>query len=144
MLLGPRLAASYGSTQPPLKHPVIIFSLLLLASYIELGQQYNPGHIALPQSFYQLPSMRLQHATEQALQNFVQDKAQLGSVKIDSGVAALDPRDYTNAQLVELQPSLPADTIIYFANGYQLALVQAAARQEHLNFHYLSPAPHCG
>ncbi|MDE8349227.1 MAG: hypothetical protein POG74_07025 [Acidocella sp.] len=139
VLLGPRLAASYGSTQPPLKYPVVIFSLLLLTSYIELGQQYNPGHIALPQSFYQLPSAQLRHVTAQALQDFVQDKAQLGSVKIDSGVAALDPRDYTGAQLVEMQPSLPADTIIYFANGYQLALVLAAAQKEQLDNYYLVP-----
>ncbi|MDR3521906.1 MAG: hypothetical protein P4L54_09860 [Acidocella sp.] len=138
-LFGPRLAAQYGCTFKPVKRPVAIFSLLLLTSFIQIPAQYNPGHITLPESFYQLPSWQEQQKTEASLHELVLQRARLGQLKIDSGVAALDPGDYTNAQLIESPGSPPPDSIIYFAGGYQLHLVTTAAQMARLRFHYKIP-----
>jgi len=115
------------------------FALMLLASFTDLGLQHNPGGINLPESFVAVPSLHRQRATDAALRAFARAAPGLGRVVADSAVAALDPDDFDQGQLVFTPQPKPPDTVIYFARGYGSAATAALVAKAGLRLFYEVP-----
>ncbi len=112
------------------------FALMLLASFTDIGAQHNPGGINLPASFFSVPSLQRQRATDAALLALARAAPGLGRVVADGSVAALAPDDFAPAQLVASPQQTPPDTVIYFARGYDSADAIALATRAGLRLDY--------
>ncbi len=119
--------------------PVLGFTLILLTSFVGLNLQQNPGHIDFPASFLFAPSQAQMKATDEALQNFARFPSVLGNVVVDAGVAALDPDHYDGSEAVSSPQKRQPDTIIFFSQGYERALVMTMASQADLQRLYQIP-----
>jgi hypothetical protein len=127
-----------GRPVPPAARPILGFSLMLAASFTGLAVQHNPGRIDLPASFYLPPSSARQQATDAAL-HIIANTPTFGRVLVDGSVAALDPNDYTPAQLVSSAQTKPPDMIVFFTHGYMAPQARAMAAQYRLSALYQIP-----
>lgn len=114
-LVGARLA---GRTALP------GFALMLAASFLGLGWQYDPARIAFPGSFLGVPFVQ-QRAVERALQALPRSRPQAGKLTVDQSVASVAPRAYGAGEL--LADQVAPDTIVWFADGFDAASAAAMA-----------------
>jgi hypothetical protein len=123
---------------PPTTRPILGFSLMLAASFTGLASQHNPGRINLPASFLRPPSLMRQQATDAALQTLF-TKSAFSRVLVDGSVGALDPNNYSTAQLVSSAQTERPDMIVFFARGYMAPEARAMAAHYGLSSLYEIP-----
>jgi hypothetical protein len=119
--------------------PILGFTLMLLASFMDLSVQHNPGHLNFPVSFFFAPSLVQQKTTGAAVQNFVKSRLVFGHLAVDGSIAALDPDHYDESELVSSVQIQPPNSIIFFAHGYEAPLALAVAAQDGLQQLYQIP-----
>jgi hypothetical protein len=122
--------------------PLVAFTLMLMASFVDLGRQHNPGHLDFPVSFLIAPSLAQQQVTDAAVRNFAASKPAFGVLAVDGSIAALDPNQFNHSELLAGDPIQPPDSIIFFAQGYQAPLALAVAAQVGLKQFYEIPRTH--
>lgn len=120
-------------------NPVLVFMLMLLTSFFDVGSQQNPQNINFPESFFVVPTLAQQSATDTAIKSFAQASSALGNVVVDGGIVALDPDHYFQSQLVWATQKKHPDTIIYFSHGQGTKYAIAMAAQAHLQYLYQVP-----
>jgi hypothetical protein len=119
--------------------PVLAFSAMLVASFAAVGQQYNPGELALA-DFLSPPSLSRQHRTDRAVAQLVRSKRALGRLIVGSSVAALAPNEFAPGETAPFRrPAGPADTVVYFARGYDAKKLRRAALVGGLERYYRVP-----
>ena len=116
-LLGALLDARRRGVGAPA--PLLPFAAMIVASFVGLSSQYNPGHLDLPQAFVAPPSAVLQAATDEAIREFVASKPAFGSVLVDGSIAGLAPNAFRWSETVQGRGPGRPDTVLYFAGGYE-------------------------
>ncbi|MGE4481275.1 hypothetical protein [Acidocella sp.] len=137
-LCAPLFAQGYGvARQFPQARAVLAFILLLGASFVGLWGLQNPQGLKFPASFFNPPSLAMQHATERAMARLTQ--AKLGHVAVDGSVAALAPDHYRDTQIAWMNQPVPPDVVIFFPRGQGTGPTLRLARQAGLRHFYAVP-----
>lgn len=118
--------------------PVACFAAMLALSFVGLDRQHDPGKLDVPASFWRVPSLEQQHATDAAVRRLL-GASSLGHVMVDAGVAALVPDAVRESDLVSGEVTEKPDTIIYFVRGFQHPLVRRMADEAGLDRRYRVP-----
>ncbi len=144
-LLWPLIAISFYenaavSMQYPLRRNSLTwFAAMLLALFVGVTMQQNPGGIDFPGSFVRPPSAGVEAATDRAIAILAAHPAAFGHAVFDAGVISLAPNHYRQSELADSSQSRPVDMIAYFHDGYQRDVVAAVARQWKLDDVYRIP-----
>jgi hypothetical protein len=107
-LLGVLIDRERRGTPSAAATPLMIFAIIIAASFVAVGQQYNPGRLDLPSAFLSPPSLASQAATDRAIVALAASKLQLGAVAADTSVVALAPDLFTPAETAD-EPCGPAE-----------------------------------
>ena len=118
---------------------VPMFAIMIAASFVGVGQQYNPGRLALPAAFLEPPSLSSQLLTDRAIIALAASKPQLGSLAADTSVVALAPGLFTPAETVLTTRPIPPNVIVYLAQGFDSEKARQVAAAAGLNRHYRVP-----
>lgn len=107
---------------------------LLPNQVLQLGRDYDPGRITLPEAFLRSPSRAQQRATDRAVAAIAAARPALGRLVVDNSVAALLPRAFARDEIAGWQDG-PPDTVAYFADGFDAENLRAI----NLPAHYAVP-----
>ena len=118
---------------------ILAFGAMIGVSFTAVGQQHNPGGLALPANFLSPPSLARQHATEQAIGALTRSKSELGTVFVDGSVLALAPAGYRSDETVRDAGDRHPDAVIYFDQGYEASAARAVAAAARLDNYYQVP-----
>jgi hypothetical protein len=126
---------------------IVGFAALLALSLLPGIGMHDPGRLPLPQAFWDPPSRAQQAATDRAAAAISAARPMLGRLLVDNSVAALAPHGFAQSQVPFLQgdgtlPSeaaLSADTVVYFAEGYDARRLRAIADAAGLTNRYSMP-----
>lgn len=100
-----------------------LFAAMILLSWVGLGRQYNPGAMDLLDSLAP-PSLLRQRATEAAVADLVACRPSLGRLAVDNAILGLAPRAFLGPDRIVSDGGSGYDTVIYFENGFDRALVR--------------------
>jgi hypothetical protein len=135
VLLDRRQRGTPGGAAPP----VTMFAVMIAASFVGIGQQYNPGRLALPAAFLAPPSYSSQLLTDRAIIALAASKPQLGSLAAGTSVVALAPDLFTPAETALLPRLMPPNAVAYLAQGFDSDKARQVAAVAGLNRHYRVP-----
>jgi hypothetical protein len=135
VLLDRRQRGTAGGAAPP----VIMFAGMIAASFVGIGQQYNPGRLALPAAFLAPPSYSSQLLTDRAIIALAASKPQLGSLAAGTSVVALAPDLFTPAETALPPRPMPPNAVAYLAQGFDSDKARQVAAAAGPNRHYRVP-----
>jgi uncharacterized membrane protein len=138
-LLGVLLDRRRRAVQGTATVPVLVFAVMIYASFASVPRQYNPGGLEFPASLVSPPSLARQSATDRAIAELSRSKALLGKVVVDDSVLALAPDDYERSETLLANTHEAPDTAIFFENGYGVKAVRAMAAGANLTRRYRVP-----
>jgi hypothetical protein len=115
--------------------PAIGMLAIIVLSLLPLGQDYNPGRIALPDAFLYPHSSQQRSRTDRAIAALVAARPVLGRLVVDNSVAALLPLAFARTEIAGWA-NATADTVIFFADGFDAARLRATPG---LSGHYSVP-----
>jgi hypothetical protein len=127
---------------------IVGFAALLALSFLPGIGMHDPGRLPLPRAFWQPPSRAQQAATDRAAAAISAARPMLGRLLVDNSIAALAPNGFAQSQVPFLQgdgtpPSeaaLSADTVVFFAEGYDARRLRAIADAAGLTHRYSMPS----
>jgi hypothetical protein len=127
---------------------IVGFAALLALSFLPGIGMHDPGRLPLPQAFWHPPSRAQQAATDRAAAAISAARPMLGRLLVDNSIAALAPHGFAQSQVPFLQgdgtaPSeaaLSADTVVFFAEGYDARRLRAIADAAGLTNRYSMPS----
>jgi hypothetical protein len=138
-LLGVLLDRRRRGTAGGAATPVIMFAIMIAASFVGIGQQYNPGRLTLPAAFLTPPSLSSQLLTDRAIIALAVSKPQLGSFAAGTSVIALAPDLFTPAETALPTRPMPPNAVVYLAQGFDSEKARQVAAAAGLNRHYRVP-----
>lgn len=115
------------------------FALMIAGSFTALSHQHNPSGMSLPAAFLSPPSASERRDVDRAVAALVAAKPMLGRVLVDGSVLALAPDDFAWGEIVFAASDHAADTVIYFAHGYEAEAAKAIAAAAQLENTYIAP-----
>jgi hypothetical protein len=115
------------------------FALMIAGSFTALSHQHNPSGMSLPAAFLSPPSASERRNVDRAVAALVAAKPALGRVLVDGSILALAPDDFAWREIVFAAADDAADTVIYFAHGYEAEAAKAIAARAHLETIYIAP-----
>jgi len=123
------------------------FATLLALSFLPGIEVHDPGRLPLPQAFWDPPSLAQQAVTDRAVAAISAARPMLGRLLVDNSIAALAPNGFAREEVPFLQgnetaPSgatTAADTVIFFAEGYDARRLRAVADAAGLTNRYSVP-----
>jgi hypothetical protein len=126
---------------------IVGFAALLALSFLPGIGMHDPGRLPLPQAFWDPPSRAQQAATDRAAAAISAARPMLGRLLVDNSIAALAPHGFAQNQVPFLRgdgtaPSeavLSADTVAFFAEGYDARRLRAIADAAGLANRYSMP-----
>jgi len=116
-----------------------MFAVMVAASFVATGRQYNPGRLDLPAAFLSPPSLTMQAATDRAIAALAASNAQLGRLAADTSVVALAPDLFTPAETVLTNRSTPPNAVVYLIQGFDRDKTRRLAAEAALTSHYQVP-----
>ncbi len=100
-------------------------AISLLPNHLsQVGRDYDPGRITLPDAFLHPPSAAEQAATERAMTAIVSAKPALGRLVVDNSVAALRPYAFPRGEVAGWDEG-DADTVVFLADGFDADRLRA-------------------
>ena len=138
-LLGVLLDRRQRGTSGDAAMPVAVFTIMIVASFIGVGQHYNPGRLDLPAAFLAPPSLSSQLLTDRAIAALAASKPQLGSLAADTSIVALAPDLFTPAETALTNRPMPPNAIVYLAQGFDSEKARQVAAAGGLVHHYHVP-----
>jgi hypothetical protein len=126
---------------------VAAFAVLLALSFIPGIGIHDPGRLPLPQAFWDPPSRAQQAATDRAAAAVSAARPTLGRLLVDNSVAALAPNGFAQGEVPFLlgdgiapsDATTSADTVVFFAEGYDAERLRAVADAAGLARRYVMP-----
>lgn len=123
------------------------FAALLALSFLPGIGIHDPGQLPLPRAFWDPPSRAQQAATDRAVAAMRAARPMLGRLLVDNSVAALDPNAFAQKEVPFLQGNgtapreaiTSADTVVFFAEGYDAPRLRAIADAAGLTRRYAMP-----
>jgi hypothetical protein len=119
--------------------PILAFSAMIAASFVAIGEQYNPGRFDLARGFLEPPPASRQEATDRAVAALARSKPLLGHVLVDGSVLALMPDAFRWTESVQGRGPARPDAVVYFADGYEAPVARRIAAASDLGRHYRVP-----
>ena len=118
------------------------FAIAILLSFLPGHDLHDPGRLPVVRAFLQAPPSAAQQADiEQAVAAISNARPQLGQLLADNSIVALSPNAFARTE-VETTPGIgaynteTADTVAFFADGYDGAHFRALAETDGLMNHY--------
>ncbi len=126
---------------------VVGFAALLVLSFVPGIGIHDPGQLPLPRAFWDPPSRAQQAATDRAVAAMSAARPMLGRLLVDNSVAALAPNGFAREEVPFLQgdgaapgeATISADTVAFFAEGYDARRLRAIADAAGLTRRYAMP-----
>jgi hypothetical protein len=118
---------------------MLAIAAMIAASFVGIGQQYNPGRLALPAAFLSPPSPARQAKTDAAVAALVRSRPALGRLVVDTSVVALAPGAFTRGETVQGTGPAPPDTVVYMSQGYEADTARRLAAADGLRRRYRVP-----
>jgi hypothetical protein len=122
--------------------PLAGFGIVVLLSFLPGHDLHDPGRLPVVRALLQAsPSAAQQADIQQAVAALSRARPLLGRLMVDNSIVALSPDAFAPAE-VETTPGLgtysaeTADTVVFFADGYDAAHFRALAEADGLTNHY--------
>jgi hypothetical protein len=123
------------------------FAALLALSFVPGIGVHDPGRLPLPQAFWDAPSRAQQAATDRAAAAVSAARPMLGRLLVDNSVAALAPNGFAQGEVPFLlgngtapnEATTSADTVAFFAEGYDAQRLRAIGDAAGLTRRYVMP-----
>jgi hypothetical protein len=123
------------------------FAALLALSFVPGIGIHDPGRLPLPQAFWDAPSRAEQAATDRAAAAVSAARPMLGRLLVDNSVAALAPNGFAQGEVPFLlgngmapgEATTSADTVVFFAEGYDAQRLRAIGDAAGLTRRYVMP-----
>ena len=123
------------------------FAVVLASGLLPGIGIHDPGHLPIPEAFWNPPSFAQQAATDRAVAAIVEARPMLGRLFVGNSVAALAPNGFVQQEVPFLlgngaEPGGATDapdTVIFFTEGYDAARLRPIADAGDLTNRYSVP-----